>query len=299
MSTVPETARVGFVGLGRMGVPMTANLVRAGFDVLAADISPDARARAEAVGARTVPSLAELAGRIDLLVLMLPDSDVVEAVADEALRSGVLAEGVLLVDMSSSQPGRTTALAERLATTGIRMVDAPVSGGVAGAEQATLTIMAGGDPADVARARPVLDALGRVVEVGPIGAGHALKALNNLLSATHLWITAEAMAAGERFGLDPKVMIDVFNTSTGKSASTERKWPQFVLTGSFASGFALRLMLKDMRIAQELLGDTGTFRGLAERAVEVWARAAESLPETADHTEIARWIADWEVPTDR
>ncbi|MFC7787955.1 NAD(P)-dependent oxidoreductase [Microbacterium sp. MAHUQ-60] len=283
--------RVGFVGLGRMGLPMAANLVRAGFSVEAVDVSPDARSRAQAAGASTHDEIAALAGTVDALVLMLPDSDVVDSVVTAAESAGVLTPGLLLVDMSSSQPARTQQLASRLATRGVGLVDAPVSGGVSGAENASLTIMVGGDAPDTARARDLLQALGRTVEVGPVGAGHALKALNNLLSATHLWITGEAMAAGVRFGLDPAVMLDVFNSSSGRSGSTQKKWPDFVMTESFDSGFGLRLMLKDMRIAVQLAEQVGAFHGLGGGAVEVWARAADGLPGAADHTEIARWIA--------
>lgn len=282
--------RVGFVGLGRMGLPMVANLIRGGFAVSAVDISPHALARAESVGAHTSTDLGDLAGEIDLLVLMLPDSDAVEKVLADAAVAGVLGDGLLVADMSSSQPGRTRTLAGELAGRGVRMIDAPVSGGVGGAEKATLTIMVGGDASDVERARPALEALGRVVPVGGVGAGHAMKALNNLLSATHLWITGEAMAAGVQFGLDPAVMLDVFNSSSGRSGSTEKKWPEFVMTQSYGSGFGLRLMLKDMRIAVELSEQAGVFHSLGADAVALWARAAEDLPSTADHTEIARWI---------
>ena len=194
--------------------------------------------------------------------------------------------------MSSSEPLRTRALAARLAERGIRMVDAPVSGGVKGAERGALTIMVGGDDADVARVMPVLETLGRPVHAGAIGSGHAVKALNNLLSATHLWVTSEAIEAGRRFGLDPEVMLAVFNGSSGRSGSTENKWPNFILPGTFDSGFGLRLMLKDMRIAVQLAQQSGAPSRLGADAVDLWAQAADGLPATADHTEVARWIAD-------
>jgi 3-hydroxyisobutyrate dehydrogenase len=288
--------RVGFVGLGRMGLPMTANLVRAGFAVDAVDVSPDARARAQAAGASAHGDIGALAGAVDALVLMLPDSDVVDIVVTDAERAGVLTEGMVVVDMSSSQPGRTQQLATRLAARGVGLVDAPVSGGVSGAEKASLTIMVGGDAAHTARVQGVLEALGRTVPVGPVGAGHAMKALNNLLSATHLWITGEAMTAGARFGLDPAVMLDVFNNSSGRSGSTQKKWPDFVMTEAFDSGFGLRLMLKDMRIAVQLAEEVGAFHALGRSAVDLWARAADGLPGLADHTEIARWIAKEDQP---
>ena len=172
------------------------------------------------------------------------------------------------------------------------MLDAPVSGGVSGAETGKLTIMVGGDAADVAEAKPYLAALGRVVHVGPIGSGHAVKALNNLLSATHLWATSEAMLIGERFGIDPEVMLSVFNSSSGRSGSTENKWPNFILPGTFDSGFGLRLMLKDMGIAVQLADQVGVPEPSGSCALDLWDRASQGLPPTADHTEIARWLAE-------
>ncbi|WP_396659484.1 NAD-binding protein [Microbacterium sp.] len=131
-----------------------------------------------------------------------------------------------------------------------------------------------------------------VIHVGPVGAGHAMKALNNLLSATHLWITSEAMIAGERFGLDPQTMLAVFNGSSGRSGSTENKWPNFILPGRYDSGFGLRLMLKDMRIAVALAEQVGVPSRLGADTVDLWAEAAADLGEHADHTEVAKWVHD-------
>ena len=181
---------------------------------------------------------------------MLPNSDVVEAVLVDAGALDALAPGKVVVDMGSSEPMRTRRLAAEAIGDGVTVVDAPVSGGVRAATAGTLTIMVGGDAATVARVRPILDELGsRVVHVGDAGAGHAVKALNNLMSATHLLATSEAMRTAEAFGLDLAVVLDVVNTSSGRSGSTENKWPNFVLPGTYDSGFALDLMVKDMAIA--------------------------------------------------
>jgi 3-hydroxyisobutyrate dehydrogenase len=150
--------------------------------------------------------------------------------------------------------------------------------------------MVGGAQADLAAAKPYLESLGRTIHVGPIGSGHAVKALNNLLSATHLWATSEAMLAGTRFGIDPEVMLSVFNSSSGRSGSTENKWPNFILPGTFDSGFGLRLMVKDMGIAVQLGEQVGVPPALGARALELWRRASEELAPTADHTEIAPWL---------
>jgi 3-hydroxyisobutyrate dehydrogenase len=223
---------------------------------------------------------------------MLPDSRVVASVmADEGLRAG-LRRGLLVVDMGSSEPVKTRTLAADLDALGVELVDAPVSGGVGGARNGTLTIMVGGSRRDVARISPVLAHLGTVRHAGPVGSGHAIKALNNLISATHLWITSEAMVAGQRFGLQPEVMLDIINGSSGRSGSSENKWPKFILPGTFDSGFGLRLMLKDMRTATALAEQLDAPIDLGEAAVERWAAAADDLAPDADHTEVAKWLGE-------
>jgi 3-hydroxyisobutyrate dehydrogenase len=196
----------------------------------------------------------------------------------------------VLVDMGSSEPLRTRAVAEQVAARGATMIDAPVSGGVSGATKGTLTIMVGGPDEAVAGVEPLLALLGRVRHVGPVGAGHALKALNNLMSAAHLLASSEALLAGERFGLDPAVMLDAVNSSSGRSGSTENKWPNFVLPETYDSGFALALMVKDIRIALGLAEATGAPSALITRTVELWGEAATALAPDADHTEIVRWL---------
>jgi 3-hydroxyisobutyrate dehydrogenase len=282
-----------------MGAPMADRLAGAGFDVRAFDVAAAAREafRAGGPGRTATTDAAACAEGADAVVLMLPSSKVV---LDVALRRGLLealAPGALLVDMGSSEPTATRQLAERAAEFRVGVVDAPVSGGVGGAEQGSLTIMVGGADGDVARVEPLLGALGsRVLHVGPVAAGHALKALNNLLSATHLLASAEVLEVGTRFGLDPVVLLDAINTSSGRSGSTERKLPDFVLPGRFDSGFGLGLMLKDMRIATGLAQATGAPARLGEAAVALWQDAAGALPEDADHTEIARWVHDGAKP---
>ncbi|SDH42610.1 NAD(P)-dependent oxidoreductase [Agrococcus jejuensis] len=288
-------SNVALIGLGNMGTPMSRRLVDAGNRVRGFDLVEAARERLRDGGGEPAATAAEAAAEATAVILMLPSSAIVESVVDELLAAGAIGPQTLVVDMSSSEPTRTQALAERLAAEGIAFADAPVSGGVRGAERGTLTIMLGARDADRERAHALLAPLGRVVDCGDVGAGHALKALNNLLSATHLWATSEAMQAGMRFGLDPEVMLSVFNGSSGKSGSTENKWPNFVLPGTFDSGFGLRLMLKDMRIATGLAEQVGTPSRLGADAVDLWAEAAEGLAPDADHTRVAEWIAAREV----
>ncbi len=238
-----------------------------------------------------------MAEHADVVVLMLPNSDVVEAVLVEAGALDALAPGKVVVDMGSSEPMRTRRLAAVAIGKGIAVIDAPVSGGVRAATAGTLTIMVGGDATTVARVRPILDELGsRVVHVGDAGAGHAVKALNNLMSATHLLATSEAMRTAEAFGLDLAVVLDVVNTSSGRSGSTENKWPNFVFPGTYDSGFALDLMVKDMAIAVALADAAGVDATLGRRALELWRDAAAALPAGADHTEIARCVAVGAAP---
>jgi 3-hydroxyisobutyrate dehydrogenase len=280
--------RVGFVGLGHMGVPMTARLVEAGHEVRGFDVDPAARVRA---GEAAVESLPEAAAGMDVVVLMLATSTIVRQVALEEGLLEAVDTGALVVDMGSSDPTQTRELAAEAGQRGVRYLDAPVSGGVVGAEAGTLTIMAGGSEDDLESCRPIFDAVGaKIVHAGPVGAGHALKALNNLLSATNFLITLEAVTAGARFGLDPKVMVDAINDSTGRSWATEHKVPQFVEPRSFTSGFAMRLMVKDIQTARELAHATDSPFVLGDAAVALWEQAADALPDDADHTEIALWL---------
>jgi 3-hydroxyisobutyrate dehydrogenase len=280
-------AVIGFVGLGNMGFPMAERLAEAGYTVRGYDADPAVRQKF----AGAVASAEAAADSAAAVILMLPNSAVVRSVLLEDGLLAHLAPGAVLIDMSSSEPVQTRELAATAGEHGVPMVDAPVSGGVRGAVAGSLMIMAGGAPEPVAAVRGMLEVLGeKVLHVGPVGAGHALKALNNLLSATHLLVSSEAMLVGKEFGLDQEVMLEAINGSSGSSASTVNKWPRFMLGRGFDSGFGLRLMLKDMRIAVGLAQATGWPSRLGEAAVDLWAEAAERLPADADHTEILRWL---------
>ncbi len=284
---------IGFVGLGNMGEPMVRRLAAAGHTVLAFDAAEHARDRlADTAGVTITKTAADVAVGADMVILMLPDSSVVEQVL---LTDGLLERvtpPTLVVDMSSSEPARTRALAERAARTGRTLVDAPVSGGVIGARSGSLTIMTGGPAEVLAAVRPVLQVLGtKVVHAGDIpGAGHAIKALNNLMSAAHLLVSSEAILAGEAFGLDPEVMLDIVNTSSGKSWSTELKWPRYILPAAYNSGFSMQFMVKDIRIALGLAEAGGIPAPGSRAVVETWSVATHEMPPGADHTEIARWL---------
>ncbi|MGO2110697.1 MAG: NAD(P)-dependent oxidoreductase, partial [Pseudoclavibacter sp.] len=284
-------SRIGFIGLGNMGSPMSRRLIEAGHTVVGSDPSAAARERFAAAGGEVAAGAGEAATGADAVVLMLPNSDVVESVAGELTSAGALERGTLVLDMSSSEPLRTRTLHDELAAGGVRFADAPVSGGVDGAERGALTIMLGADEADRAQAHDLLAPLGTVRDCGGVGAGHAVKALNNLMSAAHLWASTEAVLVGAKFGLDPAVMLEVVNGSSGRSGSTQNKWPNFILPGTYDSGFGLRLMLKDMRIAAGLADELGEPLALGRGAIDLWAEAADALPADADHTRVAEYLA--------
>ncbi len=279
---------IGFVGIGNMGWPMAARLVAAGFAVHVADDRP-ARVEGflEQVGGVAADSLRALAEASELIVTMLPNSAAVSAVLDEVLP--YLRPDAIVLDMTSGEPAATRRLAARAAEAGGAMVDAPVSGGIERARTGQLAIMAGGDDAAVERARPALDAMGSsLLRTGGVGTAHAMKALNNLASAGSFLIGIEALLIGSRFGLDPGLMVDVLNASTGMSNSSQKKFRQFVLSRRFDSGFGLDLMVKDLGIALGVARDTGTAAPFAGLCRELSAAAQALLGPGADHTEFAK-----------
>ena len=292
--------RVGFIGIGNMGAPMAANIAKAGHDLVLHDADRSAAERAAAAtGARVAKGLAEVA-QAEIVVTMLPTGAHVRSVAleeDGAIASGAV-QGTVVIDMSSSEPTGTQELGAELARKGIALIDAPVSGGVARAAPGTLAIMIGGDDADaIARVKPLLSAMGdRLFETGGLGSGHAMKALNNFVGASAYAATAEALLIGKRFGLDPNVMIDVLNASTGRTFHSEMSMREHVIGEKFAAGFTVGLLAKDVGIASELAVamrfDAPVLRLVAER----WALARDTLGPDRDNTAaILSWDKDLEA----
>lgn len=293
----PGRHTIGFVGLGNMGIPVAARLVEGGFDLVVADRREDVAAGfARAHDAVAAESMDRLVAYSDVLVTMLPDGAAVREVVTSVLRDGdgPLAEPGrerVVIDMSSSDPAGTMELGEVLAGHAIGFVDAPVSGGVARARTGELSILVGGDRGVAERCRSLFDVMGTsVVHVGRLGAGHAMKALNNLLSAVGLLAAAEVFVAGARFGLRADVMLDVVNASSGRNNSTETKFGPHVLTGAFASGFSLDLMVKDLRTALRVADETQTPMPLGALLVELATMAQRHLPDGADHTQLVEWV---------
>jgi 3-hydroxyisobutyrate dehydrogenase len=279
--------RVGFVGIGNMGWPMAANVAKAGHELTVFDLDIGRSARfGQEHGCKVAASLGDIAA-CEVVVTMLPTGPIVRQVLTEADHGAFLAHlraGALLLDMSSSEPVGTRELGAVLAKRGAVLLDAPVSGAVPRAKTGTLAIMIGGDDqAAIARAKPLLASMGdRIFETGPLGTGHAMKALNNYIAAAGYTAVAEALLIGERFGLDPGVMVDILNVSTGRNFTTEVMIKEHVLAGKFATGFALGLMAKDVRIAADL-GEAVNLDAPVSRLIrERWAAARDRLGAASD-----------------
>jgi 3-hydroxyisobutyrate dehydrogenase len=297
-----DSTRVGFVGIGNMGLPMAGHLIKAGWKVTVFDTAP-ARTRAfvDAHGGDTAASLAELGQKSDVIITMLPDGKVVRHVAlggEDNLVKG-MRKGAAIIDMSSSAPVGTRELGAELAAHSIDLLDAPVSGGVKGAVAGTLAIMVGGDQSLAQRLDPVLAPIGKRFFIGALGAGHAAKVLNNYVSAAGLAAAAEAVLIAQRFGIDSQKLIDVINASTGRNNSTENKFAQFILNGKFNSGFALGLMAKDLALAMEVADACDVPAELGHACLDLWKQAEKTVGAAADHTEVARYVNEHSLRSER
>ena len=281
-----------FIGLGNMGRPMAINYA-AGRELFVYDTNPTSAAEvAAATQGTALPDLENIPAHVQTVILMLPNSRIIESVL--RTNPGLLKRlpaGSLIIDMSSSEPESTASLAAEAAALGIDYVDAPVSGGVAKAETGKLAIMVGGDSTAVERAKRHLHHLGEAItHVGPPGTGHAAKALNNLLSATNLAAAAEILTVAATAGIAPEKMLEVINGSTGRSQASEVKYPRHILTGTFDSGFAMDLMLKDLKIARNLISQQSAEAPIVLTAQETAEKARELLDSAQpDHTEFVRY----------
>jgi 3-hydroxyisobutyrate dehydrogenase len=285
--------RVAFLGLGKMGLPMARRLHEAGAPVVGFDVAESARAAFAQSGGAVASTASGAAENADVLITMLPDGEAVRTalLGGEPLVAHLGTEAVI-IDMSSSAPVGTRELAEELAARGIHLIDAPVSGGVKRAIDGSLAIMVGGAAEIIARVRSLLEAMGKsIFETGGIGSGHAMKALNNYVSAAGLTAACEALQIGEKFGLDPVLMTDILNASTGRNNSTEVKLKPFVIPKNYASGFSLGLMAKDLRTADDLASYLDVPAPFSQALVDIWAQAADALSAAQDHTAIDAYLA--------
>jgi 3-hydroxyisobutyrate dehydrogenase len=285
--------RVAFLGLGKMGLPMARRLHEAGMPVVGFDLTEGAREAFAQSGGAIASSASGAAEAADVLITMLPDGKAVRTalLGGEALVAHLGTDAVI-IDMSSSAPVGTRELAEELAARGIHLIDAPVSGGVKRAIDGSLAIMVGGAAKIIARVRSLLEAMGKsIFETGAIGSGHAMKALNNYVSAAGLTAACEALQIGQKFGLDPVMMTDILNASTGRNNSTEVKLKPFVIPKSYVSGFSLGLMAKDLRTADDLARHLGVPAPLSAEVAALWDDALAALGAQADHTAIDEFVA--------
>ena len=288
-----QRERIGFVGVGNMGAPMARCLAKADFPVMLFDTKLEATEpfKAETNLFTVAPDLATLGAECRVVITMLPDSKIVRAATFGMDGKGGgfgarLAKGSVVIDMSSSYPIDTQKLGAELEAKGIALVDAPVSGGVPKAITGQLAIMAGGKAADIDRVESTLKAMGTVHRTGLLGSGHAMKALNNYVSAAGLVATAEALVVGQRFGLDGHVMTKVLNASTGKNNSTENKVERYMLNHAFNSGFALALMDKDVGMASRLASELGIEAAELGFVSQLLGKILAELGPTADHTAV-------------
>ena len=282
---------VGFVGLGIMGGPMAANLAAAGFDVVGHNRSPDPVRRLEERGGRGADSVAAAVAEAEVVVTMLPDSPDVEAVAlgDDGIYARAR-PGTLHLDMSTIRPDVARRLAAAGAERGLRVLDAPVSGGEQGAIDATLSIMVGGDRGDVDDARPVLEAVGKtVVHVGPAGAGQTVKAANQLIVAGTLELVAEAIVFLEASGVDTRAAVEVLAGGLAGSAVLERKAPA-MLRRDFTPGFRVELHHKDMGIVTAAAREAGAVIPLGAAVAQLLASLQASGDGGLDHSALLKLV---------
>lgn len=287
--------KLGFVGLGNIGLPMCRCLLAAGYDVSIYDVDPEAVARLEETSAEPSKNLESLAVETEVILLSLPDSSVVEEVVsgEGGLLTG-LSSGKTVIDASSSRPSSTRDLAKTLSDAGVRMLDAPVSGGLLKARDGRLSVMVGGDEETYLRCREILGAFGeRVVRVGESGSGHLVKALNNMLSATTLLSAVEAVVFAKKAGIDPETFLAVINAGNGRSYSTEVKFPEYILDRSFDDGFSLNLMAKDLGVALQAAADAGHPLLTGSLVSQLWQTAASNGYGPKGHTSIYDFIEEF------
>ena len=277
-----------------MGMPMIRNLLKANLSVTGFDLNPLVADELKSeIHFEMATSAIALTKKCDVIILMLPDSNIVDRLlweGDDALSKAMNSKQTI-VDMSSSDPVRSRANFDRLAQLGISFIDAPVSGGVRRAKDGSLSIMIGGLAPAVESVQPIFKAMGKtLVHVGAAGAGHAVKALNNYVSASGLLAVCEALVAAEKFGIDPHLVNQVFNVSTGKNNTTDVKVENFMLSGTFKSGFSLALMRKDLQTALDFISRMETPKNFADACTQTWTQAEKSLDKGADHTAMYAFI---------
>jgi 3-hydroxyisobutyrate dehydrogenase len=281
---------IGVIGLGNMGRGMALSLQRGGYEVIGTDASEQARRSIASEGVEVSDSIAAIASRAEMIILSLPTAAIVEQVVGGP--GGLLSQprkGVLVVDTSTSHPDTTRQLACKLREAGMSLIDAPVSGGPKGALAGQLTMVIGGSKTDVARAEPVLCAMSaKRVHIGDVGAGHVAKIANNLILASHLLAAGEIAKLAARTGVSTERLLEGINAGSGRSAVTQVNYPTWILNGAFNSGFTMKLMRKDVRLAGDLIAPMGLDMPLCSEAIRLWALSAATIGDDEDFNRIVQ-----------
>lgn len=279
---------IGVIGLGNMGRGMALSLQRGGYSVVGTDASSETRAMLAAEGVPVVGTIKEVMDKAQMVILSLPTAAIVSEVV--AGTDGIVQnakKGVIVVDTSTSHPDTTRALATKLELAGMRMMDAPVSGGPKGAITGTMTMVVGATDEDFAKAEPVLMAMSaKRVHIGGIGAGHVTKIANNLFVASHLLVAGEVARMAAAAGVPIERLLQGINAGSGRSFVTEHNFPTWVMSGKFDSGFTMKLMRKDVRLSQELTEAVGLELPLTQCVAELWASSSETIGDSEDFNRI-------------
>ncbi len=289
--------KIGFIGVGNMGNPMAANLLKGGFEVTVFDARAETAAAFVAEhGGKAAASLADTVRGVDAVITMLPDEKIVRKVIFDAGGAAAMTRGAVLIDMGTCDPTGTRTTAAAMEKEDLAMLDAPVMGGVVFARDGTLDIMAGGSETLLARCTPVLKAMGRsITHCGPTGSAHAMKALANYVNACALINAIEALTIGKKFGLDAKLMADALvPMCAGRNHPIEKKVIPQILTRKFGTGMALSFIAKDVKIAVDTAHALGAAVPLGEKVSELWNDAVGKVGAAVDQTEIVRY---WEEAT--
>ena len=285
---------IAIVGLGNMGGRIARRLLQLGHVVGVYDANKETLKTFESLGAKSYGTLSALGAAHRFIVTVLPNADIVrQVVLGEGGLSSGMRPGTMLIDITTSIPEVTQEIASSLSRQDIMMIDAPVSGGVQKADNGTLTIMVGGSEQVVERARPILELIGsQIIHVGQVGAGHTAKALNNLITATTLAVTSEALALGVKMGVDAQQLLDVINSGSGRSAASETKFPQQVLSRAFKPGFSMSLMAKDVGIALGMAHRVQSPVWVSASVQKLWEYGVENGRGDMDHTAIALTVEE-------
>jgi 3-hydroxyisobutyrate dehydrogenase len=289
-----DKLRVGYIGLGVMGGALAGRLLRE-HALTVFDLSPERRAEFAALGATVVDSPAAVGAASDIVLTCLPTSAQVKEVIfgdNDGLIRG-LKPGGLIIDQTSGATAATRAMAADLEASGIALIDGPVSGGPRGADAGTIAIMVGGTPEQYARVQPVLAVISpNVAHVGPLGAGHTLKAVNNMMSAANRLLAFEAVAIAAANGLDPVVVVDMINKSSGRNSATLSVFPNNIFTDDFAARFTMALMEKDVALAAELAGDKFAHLTLTPHILRNYRMGIERYGRNGDIHDMLRFYEE-------